>query len=108
MAKGMNGHGAMFLLGSLNEAVEFIKVGMAEQRNEVRHELAAVRAELGSLRATVEDLSRPSLLSQTLRLCGRISGTQCRWLGTAIFLVTGMLLRLDPVWVTTTAKGFLK
>jgi hypothetical protein len=108
MGKGLNGHGAEFLLGGLCEAVEFIKLGMAEQRSEVRHELAAVRAELGSLRATVEDLSRPSLLSQTLSLCGRISGTQWRWLGTAIFLLTGMLLRLDPVWVTTAAKGFLK
>ena len=108
MAKGMNGHGAMFLLGSLNEAVEFIKVGMAEQRNEVRHELAAVRAELGSLRATVGDLSRPSLLSQISNLCHRISGTQWRWLGTAALLLTGMLLRLDPVWVSTAAKGFLK
>ena len=108
MAKGLNGHGAMFLLGSLNEAVEFIKVGMAEQRSEVRHELAAVRVELGSLRATVEDLSRPSLPAQISSLCGRISGTHWRWIGTAILLLTGMLLRLDPVWIGTAAKGFLK
>jgi hypothetical protein len=108
MAKGMNGHGAMFLLGSLNEAVEFIKLGMAEQRNEQRSELAAVREDLGSLRATVEAMSRPSLPSQILALCGRISGTQWRWLGTAIFFVTGMLLRLDPVWIGMAAKGFLK
>jgi hypothetical protein len=108
MAKGTNGHGAMFLLGSLNEAVEFIKVGMAEQRNEVRHELAAVREDLGNLRATVEAMSRPSLLSQIWSLCGRISGTQWRWLGTAVLVLAGMLLRLDPVWVSVAAKGFLK
>ena len=108
MAKGMNGHGAMFLLGSLNEAVEFIKVGMTEQRNEVRHELAAVREDLGNLRATVEAMSRPSMLASVLKLCGSLTGTQWRWLGTAIFLVTGMLLRLDPVWIGTAAKGFLK
>ena len=106
MAKGMNGHGAMFLLGGLCEAVEFIKVGMAEQRNEVRHELAAVREDLGNLRATVEAMSRPSL--KIWGHLSRISGTQWRWLGTAFFLVTGMLLRLDPVWVSAAARGFLK
>jgi hypothetical protein len=108
MAKGLNGHGAMFLLGSLNEAVEFIKVGMAEQRNEQRSELAAVREDLGSLRATVEAMSRPSMLASILKLCGSLSGTQWRWLGTAIFLLTGMLLRLDPIWLSAAAKGFLK
>jgi hypothetical protein len=108
MAKGMNGHGVSFLLGSLNEAVEFIKVGMVEQRSEVRHELAAVREDLGNLRATVEAMSRPSILTTILKLCGSLSGTQWRWLGTAIFLVTGMLLRLDPVWIGSAAKGFLK
>ena len=107
MAKGMNGHGAMFLLGSLNEAVEFIKVGMAEQRNEVRHELAAVREDLGNLRATVEAMSRPSMLASVLKLCGSLSGTQWRWLGTAVLLLTGMLLRLDPVWLAKTAKSLL-
>jgi hypothetical protein len=105
MAKGMNGHGAMFLLGSLNEAVEFIKVGMAEQRNEVRHELAAVREDLGNLRATVEALSRPSMLASILKLCGSLSGTQWRWLGTAVLFLTGMLLRLDPMWIAKAARG---
>ena len=108
MAKGLNGHGAMFLLGSLNEAVEFIKVGMVEQRSEVRHELAAVREELGNLRETVEAMSRPSILASILKLCGSLSGTQWRWLGTAVLFLTGMLLRLDPVWVGTAAKGFFK
>jgi hypothetical protein len=107
MAKGMNGHGAEFLLGGLCEAVEFIKVGMAEQRSEVRLELAAVREDLGSLRATVEAMSRPSMLTSILRLCGSLSGTQWRWLGTAVLFLTGAMLRLDPIWISKVIKGAL-
>ena len=107
MAKGLNGHGAMFLLGSLNEAVEFIKVGMAEQRNEQRSELAAVREDLGSLRATVEAMSRPSMLASILKLCGSLSGTQWRWFGTAALVLTGAMLRLDPIWISKVIKGAL-
>ena len=65
---------------------------MAEQRNEVRHELAAVREDLGNLRATVEAMSRPSMLASVLELCGGLSGTQWRWLGTAVLVLTGAIL----------------
>jgi hypothetical protein len=97
----------MHLLGRLDEAVEFIKVGMAEQRNEVRHELAAVREDLGNLRATVELMSRPSMLASVLKLCGSLSGTQWRWIGTAVLFLIGILLRLDPVWIGKAARGLI-
>jgi hypothetical protein len=107
MAKGLNGHGAMHLLGRLDEAVEFIKVRMAETRNEVKEELAAVRAELHDLRSTVEAISRPTLSEQLWKLLSGLSGTQWRWIATALFLLTGAILRLDPVGVMKAAQGFM-
>jgi hypothetical protein len=107
MAKGLNGHGAMYLLGGLTEAVEFIKVRMAETQSEVREELAAVRAELSDLRATVAAMARPSLVSQTWCFLASLSGSQWRWIATGLLFLTGALLRLDPVWVSKAAKGFV-
>jgi hypothetical protein len=80
---------------------------MVEQRNEVRHELAAVREDLGNPRATVEAMSRPSMLASVLKLWGTLSGTQWRCLGTAVLLLTGAILRLDPIWISKVLKGAL-
>ena len=105
MARGLNGHGALHLLGRLDEAVEYIKAGMAEQRNEVKAELAAVRTEFANLRATVEAMSRPTLASRFLSLCRELTPTQWRWISAGLLFLTGSLLRLDAKSIAEIAKA---
>jgi hypothetical protein len=84
-----NGAEAMFLLGSLHEAVKGIRVDVADIKSEVRTELSAVKADVASIKANQRPRRRLRVPPWLL----------VRFAIAAGFTLAAAAMKIDPGWV---------